>query len=416
VVTLTAAGGTAGQYRWYTVPSGGTALAGEVNASYTTPSLSIATTYYVTIINGTCESSRTPVTASIQTTPAAPSANAVERCGAGSVTLSASGGTNGDYRWFVSTSSPPISGQQNSTLTQTVSTTTTYYVAVVQGNCSSAQTAVPVTVLPVPATPVVTSTVAIVNNQLEICTSTPATLTAPAGFSSYNWSTGSTAASIVVSQAGTVTLTVTNSVGCVSPPRSTTVTVRNCVPTIAPPPPQVIPIEGQLSINISSLITSILPINLSTLRVVVAPTSGAKASFSPSGELRIDYSGVLFAGQDRLTIEVCNVAGECGSQEISVEVVGGIIIYNGMSPNGDGINDYFEIKYIEVLPAARENRVLIFNRWGDMLWRTDNYNNTTNRFEGLNQNGNEIPSGEYFYKIQFESGAPMRTGFLSLKR
>ncbi|KXK27522.1 MAG: hypothetical protein UZ12_BCD005001295, partial [Bacteroidetes bacterium OLB12] len=36
-VTLSASGGTAGQYRWYTVASGGTAIAGQTNATYTTP-------------------------------------------------------------------------------------------------------------------------------------------------------------------------------------------------------------------------------------------------------------------------------------------------------------------------------------------------------------------------------------------
>ncbi|MBN8651006.1 MAG: hypothetical protein J0L67_06250 [Cytophagales bacterium] len=36
-VTLTAAGGVAGQYRWYTVPTGGTAIAGQTAGTFTTP-------------------------------------------------------------------------------------------------------------------------------------------------------------------------------------------------------------------------------------------------------------------------------------------------------------------------------------------------------------------------------------------
>jgi len=65
-VNLTATGGSAGQYRWYTVASGGTAIAGETNATYATPLLSVNTTYYVSIDDGTCESNRTPAIASIQ--------------------------------------------------------------------------------------------------------------------------------------------------------------------------------------------------------------------------------------------------------------------------------------------------------------------------------------------------------------
>jgi len=132
--------------------------------------------------------------------------------------------------------------------------------------------------------------------------------------------------------------------------------------------------------------------------------------------LQINYSGVLFAGRDELTIEVCNVAGECGRQVISIEVVGDIVVYNGISPNGDGQNDYFYLQYIDVLPAASENRVMIYNRWGDLVWQTTNYNNTSNRFEGLSNAGAELPSGTYFYRIQFASGVPERSGYLTLRR
>jgi uncharacterized repeat protein (TIGR03803 family) len=63
--TLTASGGINGQYRWYTVATGGTVVAGETNSTYATPSLSITTNYYVSIVNSNCESVRTQVTATI---------------------------------------------------------------------------------------------------------------------------------------------------------------------------------------------------------------------------------------------------------------------------------------------------------------------------------------------------------------
>lgn len=64
-ITLSASGGTNGQYRWYTALTGGTAIAGESNSSYTTPVLSATTAYYVSINNGTCESARITVMATI---------------------------------------------------------------------------------------------------------------------------------------------------------------------------------------------------------------------------------------------------------------------------------------------------------------------------------------------------------------
>ncbi|MBK7653654.1 MAG: gliding motility-associated C-terminal domain-containing protein [Flammeovirgaceae bacterium] len=60
----------------------------------------------------------------------------------------------------------------------------------------------------------------------------------------------------------------------------------------------------------------------------------------------------------------------------------------------------------------------IFNRWGSLVFEVDNYNNSTNRFEGKNNNGNELPSGIYFYKIGFTSGSGRETmtGYLTLKK
>ena len=416
-VTLTAAGAAPGQYRWYTTLTGGLPLSGEVNSTFVTPALPTSTDFYVSINDGFCESGRAAVTASINPVPAAPTTTSPNRCGPGSVSFTAAGGAAGQYRWYsLPTGGTAIPGEVNNTYTVNLTGTTSFYVAILQAGCESNRTTVVGTILSVPAIPTVTSSPPITNNQLELCPSTSATLTAPAGFAAYTWSTGSTGATTTVSQPGSVTLTVRNSDGCTSAPFALTVVSRACAPAIAPPPPQTIPVEGQLNINVTALITSVLPIVPGSLRVTIAPASGARASFSPSGELRIDYSGVLFAGRDVLTIEVCNIAGECAQQQISIEVVGDIIVFNGISPNGDGENEFFYIQYIDVLPAARENEVSIFNRWGDLVWQTRNYDNIGNRFEGKNSSGGELPSGTYYYRIQFASGVSERAGYLSLKR
>jgi gliding motility-associated-like protein len=62
-VALNASGGINGQYRWYTVPTGGTPIAGEFNSSYTTASLTASAIYYVSLNNGGCESDRVAMTA-----------------------------------------------------------------------------------------------------------------------------------------------------------------------------------------------------------------------------------------------------------------------------------------------------------------------------------------------------------------
>ncbi len=71
-LTLSASGGVNGQYKWYTVANGGTAIVGEINSTYTTPTLNATTTYYVTVTTSGCESARAPVNATILTTGCAP--------------------------------------------------------------------------------------------------------------------------------------------------------------------------------------------------------------------------------------------------------------------------------------------------------------------------------------------------------
>jgi hypothetical protein len=70
-VTLSVTG-TSGvtSYKWYTTETGGTAISGATSNTYTTPSISSSTYYYVTALNGTCESLvRTPIYAKINPTP-----------------------------------------------------------------------------------------------------------------------------------------------------------------------------------------------------------------------------------------------------------------------------------------------------------------------------------------------------------
>src|SRR5690606_5242001 len=103
VVELSASGTpSGGSYRWYIVPSDGTPIDNVTGATYS-PDLTTTTTYYVSTLSAAgCESTtRTPVTATINEVPSAPSVTPGSRCGTGTVTLSASGASGGGiYRWY----------------------------------------------------------------------------------------------------------------------------------------------------------------------------------------------------------------------------------------------------------------------------------------------------------------------------
>ncbi|MGE0588000.1 MAG: IPT/TIG domain-containing protein [Cyclobacteriaceae bacterium] len=156
-------------------------------------------------------------------------------------------------------------------------------------------------------------------------------------------------------------------------------------------------------------------LDLSTLKIVSPPISGASAEIV-SSTLTIDYSGISFAGTDRTTIEVCDLLASCAQQELTIEVEGDINVYTGVSPNSDLRNDIWFIQNIATLPDTRDNKVSIFNRWGDLIFETTNYDNSERVFTGVNKNGDEVPSGIYFYKIEFTSGRSQVSGYLNVKR
>ena len=70
--------------------------------------------------------------------------------------------------------------------------------------------------------------------------------------------------------------------------------------------------------------------------------------------------------------------------------------YGGITPNGDGKNDHWDIEGIEFYP---DNNVLIFNRWGDKVWENKGYNNIDIVWAGINKEGLDLPDGTYFYVV-----------------
>jgi gliding motility-associated-like protein len=363
------------------------------------------------------------VTLSVNTLPAAPTVTPGSGCAPTTVTLNASGGSAGQYRWYtVATGGTAITGEVNSSyITPILTASTSYFVAIDNGSCESLRTPVVATINIPPPVPVITSSIPAVGNALTICSTTSLTLAAPVGFASYSWSTGATTQQISVSTSGTYSVTVTDAGGCVSPASAVLVVTvlpapcSNQAPVISTTNTSTV-IEGMATINLLDLISD-TDNNLvfSSLAIAQQPTSGASATIT-NGVLEIDYKGLNFSGRDQITIEVCDVFGECTQQVLEIDVIGDIEVFNGISPNGDEQNDIFLIQYIDVLPDTQNNKVSIFNRWGSKVFEVSNYNNTTNVFRGLTDNGNELPSGTYFYKIEFNSGRKSESGYLTLKK
>lgn len=70
------------------------------------------------------------------------------------------------------------------------------------------------------------------------------------------------------------------------------------------------------------------------------------------------------------------------------------IVYNTISPNGDGINDFWTIPDIESFP---DNEVRIYNRWGEVIFEADSYLNT---WDGTTTSGKPLSAGAYYYVVR----------------
>lgn len=84
-------------------------------------------------------------------------------------------------------------------------------------------------------------------------------------------------------------------------------------------------------------------------------------------------------------------------------------IPNTFTPNGDAINDFWEIKGIENYPQAEFS---IFNRSGVLVFRSLGYERP---FDGT-LNGRELPIGVYYYKINLNAECGILSGSLTIIR
>jgi gliding motility-associated-like protein len=93
----------------------------------------------------------------------------------------------------------------------------------------------------------------------------------------------------------------------------------------------------------------------------------------------------------------------------------GIAVHQGVSPNGDGDNDFLVIDGITNYP---DNELLIMSRTGDLVFEVSGYNNHSHVFDGhSNKNGKMQSPGTYFYSLDYKADGVARhkTGFIVLK-
>ena len=129
-----------------------------------------------------------------------------------------------------------------------------------------------------------------------------------------------------------------------------------------------------------------------------------------------------FFGLDTLTYALCDAlcTNNCDTMSVFIEVTSDFecFVPNGISPNGDGVNDNMNITCKNDYPDAV---LQVFSRWGTQV-----YEGSMTGFDGT-FNGNDLPDGTYFYFLKLNDASntpgsePGRngdeyTGFIMLQR
>lgn len=204
----------------------------------------------------------------------------------------------------------------------------------------------------------------------------------------YAWSDGSNGNTLTNLPAGQYTLTITDSEGC---------TFEDTYTITAPDP-----IDGNATLTLVSCEGN------EDGAISLAP-SGGNGNYTYSwsnGSLGVSISSLATGFYDVTITDQLGCKSE-ESYEITVTedprgCLENLIIYEAFTPNGDGINEFWVIEGLENYP---DNTVEIFNRWGQPVYREDNY---TGQWQGTTTNGKTLPQGTYYYILTLHTQEPIQ--------
>jgi gliding motility-associated-like protein len=117
----------------------------------------------------------------------------------------------------------------------------------------------------------------------------------------------------------------------------------------------------------------------------------------PSAGLTSDSTLVTTANPEATTMYYLFITDENGCtymDSVKVTVLPQIFVPSGFTPNGDGMNDVWEIDMISLFPDCE---VEVYNRWGEQLFYSRGYPDNQ-RFDGTYK-GKPLPIGTYYFII-----------------
>jgi gliding motility-associated-like protein len=167
--------------------------------------------------------------------------------------------------------------------------------------------------------------------------------------------------------------------------------------------------------SVKANVTESAPVGTYSVTALNSPASGRFALFSNGAFNYISDS--TFKGVIKFKYLICSqtCAMVCDTGEVRILVkektkppridsIPEVDIPNAITPNGDGKNDFFVIDNIE---KYTKSELTVFNRWGEILYRSKAYNG---QWGGTNQNGQPLAEGTYYYilRLNVDDGKILR--------
>lgn len=216
------------------------------------------------------------------------------------------------------------------------------------------------------------------------------------GGSSYQWSNGEATSTIVVSPEVETVYTVDITAGTCSQSLSITVEAPSDQPDFSLPDTFFVAANENLSIS--------------------GPAGYLSYDWAPGNQiLDSTVQLIVFNGTESQTITMTATHSDgCFIQETFLVVVVDLVVPNGISPNGDHLNDALVIPGIENYNGTS---VVIWNRWGEIVYESSDYQNDWKGtcesglcFDG----GTQVPDGTYFYVV--DVGGVQKEGYITILR
>ncbi|MGE5447679.1 MAG: Ig-like domain-containing protein, partial [Bacteroidales bacterium] len=171
-------------------------------------------------------------------------------------------------------------------------------------------------------------------------------------------------------------------------------------------------LQVDITLNGNVAANDILSHDGDNLWTLVNPPSNGTINFNQDGTYT--YAPHFdFIGNDNFSYELCDSNGDCSTAMVTIVVEDVLIPNQILTPNADDHNDTFIIKGIEYYPT---NKVTIYNRWGNIVYKKNNYQNEWDGYSNVSKVGSKsLPLGTYFYLIDYANNRH-KTGFVYLDK